>query len=114
MSQCRKARSLPIRFSCKLGAGHDGRCSPYTLRPLTRERWAALDPANRYRIRIHLDDGTSIPLIWRCDRAAAVAELAEQLPEFRARRERYPYMAQVVSGDIEDRGEYIPCNWGLC
>ena len=103
MSECRKARSLPIRFNCKLGGGHEGRCSPYTLRPLSREEWAALDPRNRYRVCIRLDDGTSIPLIWRRDRAEAEQELAEQLPEFREMRQRHPYMAQVVSGDIEDR-----------
>lgn len=75
----------------------------YTLRPLTREQWAALDPANRYRVRIHLGDGTSIPLIWRADRAEAEQELAGQLPEFREMRQRHPYMAQVTGGDIEDR-----------
>jgi len=77
----------------------------YTLRPLTREQWAALDPANRYRVRIHLDDGTSIPLIWRADRTEAEQELAEQLAEFREMRQRHPYMRQVTGGDIEERGE---------
>lgn len=74
-----------------------------TLRPLTREQWAALDPANRYRAHVNLDDGTSIPLIWRADRAATEAELAELLPEFRAFRERNPYLAQVTGGSVEDR-----------
>jgi hypothetical protein len=100
---CRKARNRPMPFNCKRGAGHEGNCSPYTLRPLSREQWAALDPANRYRVLIHLDDDTDIPLIWRADRAAAEAELAEMLPEFRESRQRHPYMAQVTGGDIEDR-----------
>jgi hypothetical protein len=45
---CRLARSRPIPFNCKLGAGHTGRCSVYTLPPLTREQWAALGWDSRY------------------------------------------------------------------
>ena len=33
MSECRKGRKRPIPFDCKLGAGHQGNCSPYTLPP---------------------------------------------------------------------------------
>lgn len=33
MAECRKARNRPIPFNCKLGAGHEGDCSPYTLPP---------------------------------------------------------------------------------
>jgi hypothetical protein len=40
--QCRKARRRPIPFDCKRGAGHEGKCSPYSLPPLTGEQWAAL------------------------------------------------------------------------
>jgi len=102
---CRHARSRPIPFDCKLDAGHEGRCTPYALRPLTREERAALDPRNRYRVRIDLADGSSIPLIWRADRADAEKELAAQLPEFTAMRQRHPCMVQVTGGSVEDRGE---------
>jgi hypothetical protein len=77
----------------------------YTLPPLTREQWAALDPRNRYRARISLDDGQAIGLTWRAGRAEAEQELAAQLPGFREIRQRHPYMAQVTGGDVEDRGE---------
>lgn len=86
----------------------------YTFRPLTREEWAALDPANRYRARIHKADGTRFDLIWRRTLAEAEADLAENLPEFRAMCKRCPYLVKVTGGDVEDRGERLPCNCGLC
>jgi len=33
---CRKGQQRPIPFACKLGAGHPGDCSPYTLPPTSR------------------------------------------------------------------------------
>ena len=31
---CRKARKRAIPFDCKLDAGHEGNCTPYTLPPM--------------------------------------------------------------------------------
>ena len=39
---CRKARQRAIPFDCKLNAGHEGKCTPYTLKPLTAGEWARL------------------------------------------------------------------------
>ncbi|MFD8335503.1 hypothetical protein ACFV42_23015 [Streptomyces solisilvae] len=36
MQECRKGNSRPIPFDCKLGAGHRGGCSPFTLPPRPR------------------------------------------------------------------------------
>lgn len=88
--------------------------SVYTLKPPTREEWAAMDPRNRYRARIHKADGTCFHLIHRRTLAEAEADLAENLPEFYAMCERHPYLMQVTGGDVEDRGEHTPCTCGAC
>lgn len=75
----------------------------YTLRPLTGEQWAALDPANHYRARIRLDDEGCIHGYWRSSRAEAEADLAELLVPIAKMRERRPGMAQVTSSDVEER-----------
>lgn len=33
MSDCTKTATRTLRFKCRLGSGHGGRCSPYTLSP---------------------------------------------------------------------------------
>jgi hypothetical protein len=40
--QCRKARKRPIPFDCKLNAGHEGHCTPYTLEPFRGETEAII------------------------------------------------------------------------
>ena len=47
--RCRKARKRPIPFDCKLGSGHEGDCSPYTLPPMTREQWENLAVTVEYQ-----------------------------------------------------------------
>jgi hypothetical protein len=76
----------------------------YTLRPLTREQWAALDPANRWRARVTLADGRHLHGMYRPARDQAETDLAGLLPGTREMRERHSYMAQVTGGDIEGRG----------
>jgi hypothetical protein len=46
VSDCAKTRTgkTVVPFYCRRFRGHNGKCSPYTLAPLTRERWAALTP----------------------------------------------------------------------
>jgi hypothetical protein len=39
---CRKGRQGAIPFDCKLDAGHEGKCTIYTLRPPTLEQWARM------------------------------------------------------------------------
>lgn len=37
-----RTRKTTLPFYCRKYRGHDGQCSPFTLAPLTRERWEAL------------------------------------------------------------------------
>jgi hypothetical protein len=41
IAHCRKARRRELSFDCKLNRGHEGNCTPFTLRPMASDEWEA-------------------------------------------------------------------------
>lgn len=79
----------------------------YTLKPLTREQWAELDQANRYRAAVRCADGRMMHGMYRPDEATAKADLDELVSGYEDMRGRCPYLSPVEASDIEDRGEGV-------
>ena len=75
----------------------------HPIMALTRERWAALDPANRWRAKATCEDGREMHGMWRPAEGTAKADLDELVSGYEEMRQRCPSLVPVTSRSIEER-----------